>query len=1000
MWRRGSTRGGSLLASGATVLIHCRNGSTIASQATCSPVNLFVPLSLSSSFLSNSRRASRNSLCAANHSSGDPWRGSTSRSRCMGSSSSVGSQWGRTYASPTAPQFSALRRQSTRGGTTSRSRHSFRTRSSPSNTARSRAPLRRSSRSRTASASPSSAGIGMSSRSFASDSCPSCSNTATPPPSGCSHSGSHALRLSSAPSGSAFSRAGRVLASCVGPRRDRRPADGHRTGGVAYGRAMRRLRRHLAVLAAGALLVTACSSASDTVAPTTTLATTTTAAASSTTTTTHPTVPADFDVRVSTHQVTVTGADPGTEIRVVAPDGPVTGGTVDEQGNLVLREIPSGDGYLVEEVVDDGPVPTAGPFHVPTPDEIPDPSFYASQTLVEGLNYIEMRDGVTLAAMVRLPGPPEDGPYPTVVEYSGYDPANPDEPEPMTGIFTTFGYATVGVNMRGSGCSGGAFDFFSELQTLDGYDLIETIAAQPWVLGHAVGMVGISYPGISQLFVASTRPPSLAAISPLSVIEDSYRSVVYPGGIYNDGFAKSWAESRQGSTEAYGQDWVRTRVDEGDTICEANQALRSQNVDLLERTRDFAYYRPDPGDRLAPRTFVDRIEVPVFLAGAWQDEQTGSRFATMLDDFTNAPVMEVHLYNGAHADSANPVVLARLFEFMDVYVAGRTPTIDPTLRFAAPLLYRQAYGVDGLQLPPDRFTSYEEARAAIENGPPVHLLLEMGGNPDAPGGPLARAEYTFDAWPPPETRADVYRLTADGRLVAPDDPAAGVDGAHEFTVDVARSQIVTPPADDDPNTFDNLAWPPLPDGEALSYETEPFTDDVLLAGSARVSLWIRASADDADLQVTLSEVRPDGQEMYIQSGWLRASHRALDPDESTDLLPFHTHLEEDAAPLPPGEFTRVDVEVFPFAHAVRAGSRLRLVVDNPGGTRNLWTFDVLDADGETVTVGVGPDTPSEIALPVITGELDPPLPAGLPPCPGTRSQPCRPYRPITNRPAG
>ena len=35
--------------------------------------------------------------------------------------------------------------------------------------------------------------------------------------------------------------------------------------------------------------------------------------------------------------------------------------------------------------------------------------------------------------------------------------------------------------MRGTGCSGGAFDFFEPLQNLDGYDVIETVARQPWV---------------------------------------------------------------------------------------------------------------------------------------------------------------------------------------------------------------------------------------------------------------------------------------------------------------------------------------------------------------------------------------------------------------------------------------------------------------------------------------------------------------------------------------
>src|SRR5262245_61667584 len=87
--------------------------------------------------------------------------------------------------------------------------------------------------------------------------------------------------------------------------------------------------------------------------------------------------------------------------------------------------------------------------------------------------------------------------------------------------------------MRGSGCAGGVLDLFDLPTTADGYDIIETVAAQPWVQGGKVGMVGISFPGISQLFVGGSQPPHLAAIAPLSVIADIYRAPGFPGGIFN-----------------------------------------------------------------------------------------------------------------------------------------------------------------------------------------------------------------------------------------------------------------------------------------------------------------------------------------------------------------------------------------------------------------------------------------------------------------------------------
>ncbi len=199
---------------------------------------------------------------------------------------------------------------------------------------------------------------------------------------------------------------------------------------------------------------------------------------------------------------------------------------------------------------------SAEPYLTLGRNDHPDQDFFAAQTLpAPGFGYIETRDGTTLSANVVLPGPPEDGPYPTVVEYSGYSPSNPDE-SGFKDLFTALGYAYVGVNMRGTGCSGGSFEYFEYAQSLDGYDAVEAIAAQPWVLDNEVGMVGISYPGISQLFVAQTQPPNLIAITPLWVIDDTFGGTLYPGGILNTGFAVEWAQDRADQSRPEGQEWA------------------------------------------------------------------------------------------------------------------------------------------------------------------------------------------------------------------------------------------------------------------------------------------------------------------------------------------------------------------------------------------------------------------------------------------------------------
>lgn len=692
--------------------------------------------------------------------------------------------------------------------------------------------------------------------------------------------------------------------------------------------------------------------------------------------------PLDATVAPGTHMITVTGAEPGLELAVVSTDGTQTAaGAVDERGSLLFRGIEPGE-YRV--VTSDG-ASTSDVVTVYGPEAVPDASFYSSQVLpAGGFGYLTTRDGTTLSINVALPGPAENGPYPTVVEYSGYAPSNPDDTT-FALLFNTLGYAYVGVNMRGTGCSGGSYRFFEEAQLLDGYDAIEAIAAQPWVAGNRVGMVGVSYPGISQLFVASTRPPSLAAITPLSVLDDSYRATLYPGGILNTGFAVAWTEQRMKEAEPFGQPWTKERADGGDEICADNQNVRLQNPDLTALIDANPFYDPALGDEINPALLVGDIEVPVFVAGAWQDEQTGGRFPALLDLFESSPHVYASLVNGLHTESIGPTVFPRFAEFLSLYVAEKVPDLTPATTVAGPLS-TAIFGVDTPIDATNRFAglSFDEALAAFESEPAIQVLFEVGAAEGSPNGaPVARWRAAFDRWPIASATEMRFALDANGRLVR--------DGSGSGSTDYTADPSATPP------TFyagpSNLIWRAdavfdwvrNPAGTAAVFTTEPLASDVVVIGPSSADLWISSDAVDTDLEVTISEIRPDGSEVYVQSGWLRASHRALDEAASTVVRPVHRHLAADAAELVPGEPTAVRVEIFPVAHPFRAGSRLRVTIDAPGGNRGAWSFDSLSA-GERVTVWHDAEHPSSIVFPVVDGLA---VPAGVAPCGALRGQPCR-----------
>jgi predicted acyl esterase len=735
-------------------------------------------------------------------------------------------------------------------------------------------------------------------------------------------------------------------------------------------------------------------------------------------------VSSSFEVRESVEQLHVFGAAPELALELLSPAGElVASATTDALGSFIFRKLAPGEGYRLRVAADHADY-TDGLEVMSVASSLPaDPDAFYAQPLRPGFNYITTRDGTTLSAYVTLPGPVEKGPYPTVVNYSGYEPSHPgvpiegaevycekfpilcDAPRDQSALIAgLMGYATIGVNLRGTGCSGGAYDYFETLQTLDGYDVIEVAGRQSWVLHGKVGMTGLSYPGITQLFVAQTEPPRLAAISPMSVIADTATSTLAPGGIFNEGFALRWAERVLDGAAPFGQGWemdvVRAERAAGErSTCEDNQRLHDQRVDSVATALARPYYDDALARPLDPSTFVDRITVPVFLTGQWQDEQTGPHFAALLDRFERAPVRRFTVTNGVHPDGFAPQILAEWKYFLDLYVARRVPGLDAGFVLLAPQLFSRVFGAT-LPLPADRFagfTSHEEARRVYESESPLRVIFETGARSATKGAPEGTFEAHFAAWPLPGTRAERLYLHADGGLSA--ELPAPDGGASSFLHDPAAGARITLSEEVDSADVWNpqpvYDYRPLVPGKAIAFVGPVLERDLVVVGHGSVDLYLRSSASDADLEVNLSELRPDGEESYVQSGWLRASQRKLRSDAS-ELRPTHTHREADAAPLPPGAWTLVRVEIMPMGHVFRAGSRLRLSIDTPGDSRASWRFMLLPHE-EPPRHAVAHDAahPSSLVLPVIDGVV---VAGSRPECSWLRGQPCRDYVPLVNTP--
>jgi hypothetical protein len=412
---------------------------------------------------------------------------------------------------------------------------------------------------------------------------------------------------------------------------------------------------------------------------------------------------------------------------------------------------------------------------------------------------------------------------------------------------------------------------------------------------------------------------------------------------------------------------------------------------------------PKIADPLAPITFVNKIHVPVYLACQWTDEQTGGHCPTLAENFTGTRRKWFTFTNGTHVDSLDPETFNRWYDFLELYVARQAPiTNSAAVHAASPAIYQEAMGIPGVTMPPDPIQAqptYAGAKAAFEQLKPIRLLFDNGAGGSQPGEPQPGYEQSFSGFPIPGTSARFWYLAGNGALGSNPPPHAGADAftwdAHarpltNFTGDTAAGAnglwTATPQYD----------WRRPPAGSAASYRTAPLSRNTTVIGAGALRAWVRSSTPNVDLQATVTEVRPDGKETFVQNGWVRGNERKLDAQKSTLLEPVLSLRASDVSPMPSNRFVQVTIPLYYQGHTYRAGSRIRVTITAPNGDQPIWSFSETQPSGRaTVSIAHSKAMPSSLILPVVPGVN---VPTGLPPCPGLRGEPCRDYSPYLNRP--
>jgi hypothetical protein len=507
---------------------------------------------------------------------------------------------------------------------------------------------------------------------------------------------------------------------------------------------------------------------------------------------------------------------------------------------------------------------------------------------------IAMDDGIVLRADVYRPDerPPVEGRYPVILSYGpyakglafqdGYPSAwrrmvaeHPDVAFGSSNKYQSWevvdpekwvpeGYACVRVDSRGAGRSPGYIDHFSPRETKDFYDCIEWAGLQPWSNGK-IGLNGISYYGINQWHVASLQPPHLAAMCIWEGAADWYRDMTHHGGILCT-FWANWYDMQVKTVQCgLGERGPRSRVT-GALVC-GDETLSDR--ELQKNRCDFGdeiLAHPLDDDYHKARSPVwEKVTVPFLSAANWGGQGLHPRgnFEGFVRAASKEKWLEAHgieHWTHFYTDYGRGLQL----RFFNKFLKGEHKDWD-----AQPRVQLQVRHVD-------RFVERHESE-----------------------WPLARTRWT-----------KLY--LSPGFLLRPV-PSELKSGSEPDSLSVVR--------------FDAR-------GDGVTFISEPLPKETEITGPLAARLKISSSTSDADLFLIFRVFTPDLREVTfmgaidphtpVAQGWLRASHRKLDPRLSTEYRPYHTH--DEAQKLTPGQAVSVEVELWPTSIVVPAGYRLALGV--------------------------------------------------------------------------
>jgi putative CocE/NonD family hydrolase len=494
-----------------------------------------------------------------------------------------------------------------------------------------------------------------------------------------------------------------------------------------------------------------------------------------------------------------------------------------------------------------------------------DKSLFDSIEEIENV-WITMSDGCRLAARVWLPEGARGEPVPAVLEYIPYRKRDfmRARDEPIHRYFALKGFASVRIDLRGSGDSDGVLhDEYSQQEHEDALEAIAWIAGQDWCSG-AIGMMGISWGGFNALQVAALRPPALKAIITLCSTDDRYADDAhYMGGcLLNENM--QWGS---------GLTLYSALPPDPALVGERWRAMWQERLEALEPFPALWMRHPWRDEYWKHGSICenyDAIEIPVYAIGGWADGYSNA-IPRLMENLScpRKGLIGPWAHNFPHDALPGPSIgfLQEAVRWWEQWLRGRPTGImdEPMLRV----------WMQESVAPQAQYEIWPGRWIAEETWPSPRITrLRYFLNP---------GHLWFDSDPPTELSFSSPQTTG---VQAGEWCAFGVEG------EMPRDQRSD-------------------DGGSLVFDSDPLPAPCEILGAPVVELDLQADQPVAMLAARLCDIAPDGSSLRVSYGLLNLCHR--------DGHEFPT-------PLEPGAWYRVRLQLNDIAHRFSAGHRIRVAL--------------------------------------------------------------------------